>query len=100
MPSRISLPPPPPVRRASPRESEHFVQLDAQGKLHAGHGQTEPLATVTAYACNVADAVGRLLQLGAFTSARASLGRTSLLVQRDESGHALGSCDNSLRSKR
>jgi hypothetical protein len=66
------------------------VQLDEHGKLLCGHGRTEPLATVTAYASNVADAVGRLLQLGTFTTVRATLGRTALVVMHDEGGRVVG----------
>lgn len=97
MSSRTSLPPPPPrpVRaRTRPelrlRDCEHFVQLDEHGKLLSGHGRTEPLATVTAYASNVAGAVGRLLQLGSFTTVRAELGRSALIVQHDEGGRVVG----------
>jgi hypothetical protein len=90
MSSRHSLPPPPPPRRASPRDCDHFVQLDEHGKLLSGHGRSEPLATVTAYASNVADAVGRLLQIGPFTTVRATLGRSAVMVLHDEGGRVVG----------
>ena len=91
-------PPPPPSRKARAgaslalhtRDCEHYVELDAQGKLLAGHGQTEQLASMAAYASNVADVVGRMLQFGPSIAVEAKLQRTQLLVLRDDSGKILG----------
>ena len=73
-----------------PRDYEHYVQLDAQGQLLFGHGQTEQLAAVTAYASNVADVVGRMLQFGSSRAVEAKFQHSLLFVLRNEAGQVVG----------
>ena len=84
-----------PVREGSSadvrlRDYEHYVELDTQGELLSGHGQTEQLASVAAYASNVADVVGRLLQFGHSIAVEAKFQHSALFVLRDASGRIVG----------
>jgi hypothetical protein len=69
---------------------EHYVQLDTQGELLSGHGQTEQLASVAAYVSNVADVVGRMLQFGHSVAVEAKFQSSALFVLSDADGRIVG----------
>lgn len=75
---------------ARPSDFEHFVRLDARGSVLNGHGQVEQLASIAAYACSVADVVGKLLQFGSCVAVEATFTGGSLFAVREARGQIVG----------
>jgi hypothetical protein len=69
---------------------EHFVRVDKRGRVLTGHGQTEQLASLSAYACRIGDLLGQLLQFGPTLAVEATFTDGSVFAYRDSGGDVVG----------
>jgi hypothetical protein len=69
---------------------EHFVRVDRRGRVLTGHGQTEQLAALAAYACRIGDLMGQLLQFGPSLAVEATFLDGSVFAYRDGGGDVVG----------
>ena len=65
---------------------EHSVHLDAQGNILAGNGQIDEIAQLAAYACRIANLVGRQLSFGDALGMETTLSNGTFFLQREENG--------------
>lgn len=78
------------ITSVRPSDYEHFVRIDADGHVLQAHGSATRLASLSAYSCNLADAIGQLLDLGTVRSVEATFAGGLLLSVREPDGSIVG----------
>jgi len=73
-----------------PEDYEHFVRIGADGHVRESHGSAARLASLSVYSCNLADAVGQLLDIGPASVVEATFAGGRLLTLREADGSIVG----------